>query len=175
MAERRRRFEALVRPILGDLYRFARRLTRDPVRAEDLLQQSLLTGLDRLDQLHDDGAFKVWQSRILFRTHLNERARRKDMLMEPDQLERKVIPLARGPHEAAEQRQLGASLATALDDLPDEQRQVVWLVDGQGHTYAQAAEILGIAPGTAASRVARGRLALRSALRSIATEQGVIR
>ena len=61
-----------------------------------------------------------------------------------------------------------------MDQLPPKQRQAVWLVDGQGFTFSETAEILGIRPGTIASRVARGRAALRQDLVDLARERGVI-
>lgn len=72
-------------------------------------------------------------------------------------------------------QQLGRQIAAAMDQLPAGQREAVWLVDGQGHTFAETASILGIAEGTAASRVARARRALRQLLAPLALEQGVIR
>ena len=157
------RFERLVRPVLGDLYRFACRLTRDPVAAEDLLQASLLRGLGRLAQLHDDAAFRVWQSRVLYTTFLNARDRRADMYVGTEHLERTPLLEALPDAEAAS-RQLGRAIETALDRLPADQREAVWLVDGQGLKFGEAAEVLGLPPGTVASRVARGRAALRVSL-----------
>ena len=40
----------------------------------------------KLDQLDDDGAFRVWQSRILYRTHLNNRKKRVEMATGPERL-----------------------------------------------------------------------------------------
>ena len=168
-----RRFGDLVRPVLGDLYRFARRLTRDPVTAEDLLQQALLRGLDRLSQLQDDGAFKVWQSRVLYTTFLDTRDRRETMWIE-GQDDDVVVPLERpGPDREQERRALGAAISDALDRLPADQREAVWLVDGQGMKFGEAASVLGVPPGTVASRVARGRMALREELRQVAADEGV--
>lgn len=173
--DRRSRFDRLVRPVLSDLLRFARRLARDPVAADDLLQQALLRGLDRLGQLEDDGAYRVWQSRIVYTTWLDQRPRRMEMTLDEGigsatPLHREV---ARGPEQAAASRQLGRRIADALDGLPADQREAVWLVDGQGFKFSDAAAVLGISPGTAASRVARGRAALRVALASVAADEGV--
>lgn len=165
------RFERLVRPVLGDLYRFACRLTRDPVTAEDLLQTSLLRGLGRLAQLQDDRAFRVWQSRVLYTTFLNARDRRADMHVGVEALDGAPVPTA-DPAHAAANRQLGRHIGDALDRLPADQREAVWLVDGQGMKFSEAAEILGLPPGTVASRVARGRTALRSSLAAVAGEVG---
>lgn len=173
MDARRRRFERLVRPVLDELYRFARRLTRDPVRAEDLLQQALLRGLDRLPQLSDDAAFRAWQSRVLYTTWLNAVQRRRVEMVDAEGLDDNVVCIDPGPDARLADRQLGLQIADALDALPDGQRQAVWLVDGQGFKYAEAASILEVSPGTVASRVARGRVALRRSLAAVAAEQGV--
>ena len=61
---------------------------------------------------------------------------------------------ADGPEAAVSRRQLGRRIASALDGLPPDQREAVWLVDGQGFKFAEAARILGVPPGTVASRVA---------------------
>ena len=60
------------------------------------------------------------------------------------------------PDAEAASRQLGRAIETALDGLPADQREAVWLVDGQGLKFGEAAEVLGLPPGTVASRVAEG-------------------
>lgn len=172
----RERFERLVRPVLGRLHGFARRLTRDPVAAEDLLQRALVRGLERFSQLQDDGAFVVWQSRVLYTTFLNERPRRQGMEVEEDAVDRGVIPFERpGPEQEVMRAQIGVRIGDALDRLPREQREAIWLVDGQGLKFAEAAEVLGVPPGTVASRVGRARVALRSMLAQVAADAGVTR
>ncbi len=57
-----------------------------------------------------------------------------------------------------------ADLARALAALPLDQRAAVLLVDAEGLDYDAAAAILGVAPGTIASRLSRARAALRAAL-----------
>ena len=173
MDPKTRRFEALARPVLADLYRFARRLTRDPIAAEDLLQQSLAKGFARLDSLHEDGAFKTWQSRVLYRTWLDERKRRVPMPADPATMEATEREHRPTPDLVMHAKQVGNHIAHALDALPTDQRDAVWLVDGQGHTFSETATILGINAGTAASRVARARKALRIALADLAAAEGV--
>lgn len=175
--DRDMRFERLIRPILQDLYRFAVRLTGDPIAAEDLVQQAVTTSLVKLHQLQHDAAFKVWVSRIVYRTHLNHTSQPRETLVKMEHLDN-VVPIGGNrpsPADEAQHRQLGRSINHALDKLPEGQRDAVWLVDGQGFKYSEAAEILGITPGTAASRVARGREALRTSLKEVAHEQGVVR
>lgn len=172
---RRQRYRALVSPHVDSLYRYARTLEREPSRAEDLLQQALLVGLERLDQLRSDDAARVWLARIVYRTFVNLRAARTEETLDPAQLDNVVSLPTRHPEAELANRQLGRALSEALDSLPDVQRDALWLVDGQGFTYAEAASILDLAPGTVASRVARGRLALRASLQTVARDEGVIR
>lgn len=166
------RFERLVAPVLGDLYRFARRLAGDAAGAEDLLQASLERGMLRLGQLESDGAFRSWQSRVLYRTFLDDRAKRREVPVEAEALER-AAPTPTNPHDRVVAAQIGGRVRDALDRLPEEQRAAVWLVDGQGCSYGEAARILDVAPGTAASRVARGRAALRVSLARVAADHGI--
>jgi len=171
----RARFESLVVDTLDDLYRYALHLERDPVRAEDLLQGALTRALTRIHQLRDDHAFRAWTCRIIHRSWQRRRPSPNEVVVDPSSLDN-VIPLStNGPDRRAATAALSRSLADALDDLPEEHRDAVWLVDGLGFKYREVAEVLGIPPGTAASRVARGRMALRETLADIAREEGVTR
>lgn len=158
-----RRFERLLRPVLADLYRFARRLARGD--ADDLLQASLERGLVRVDQLASDGAFRVWLSRVIYTTWVNDHAKRREQPVgDVEGAGEPMVAALPRPDERAMARQTGRALQDALDALPDDQRAAVWLVDAQGHTFAEAAHILQVAPGTVASRVGRGRKSLRGEL-----------
>ena len=55
-------------------------------------------------------------------------------------------------------------LETALAALPPLERAAVLLVDANGFDYATAARILGVPPGTIASRLNRARASLRATL-----------
>ena len=168
---RRARFERLLRPEYAALGGLALRLTRDPVAAEDLLQEALLTGLRRIDQLREAGAFRLWMSRILVRTWQNRGARKIDTVIE---LREVRVACEDSPARHLQRRQLAERMSQAFDALPEPQRVAVLLVDGQGFRFAEAADILDTRPGTVASRVARGRAALRDALGDVARAEGVI-
>jgi RNA polymerase sigma-70 factor (ECF subfamily) len=55
-------------------------------------------------------------------------------------------------------------LATALASLPEDQRTAVLLVDAAGFSYEEAAEVLGVRPGTIGSRLHHARSVLRATL-----------
>jgi RNA polymerase sigma-70 factor (ECF subfamily) len=162
--------------VLPSLLRFATRLTRDPVAAEDLLQDALVVALRKLDQLQHDDAFRSWASRIVYRTYLNRRGARPDAwnvvwLAVDRDVREASLP---GPEHATTTRRLGARLQRAISELPEHQREAVWLVDGLGFTFAETATVLDVPAGTIASRVCRARAALRSDLEDDARARGVI-
>ena len=71
-------------------------------------------------------------------------------------------PSRPGPERVVERRP--RRCATPSPTLPVDQRVTVVLVDGEGFDHREAAEILGVAPGTVASRLHRARAALRRVL-----------
>jgi RNA polymerase sigma-70 factor (ECF subfamily) len=167
LAPPQQRFQALLLPVRQGLYRFALKLTADPARADDLFHQAVVVGLSRIDQLVADAAFRAWMSRIVYHTHLNEQKRRQRGDGSAESLDNVVsLPSAQAPPDREVDRaRVSDHIARALAGLPDAQAQAVWLVDGQGFKYSEAAEILSIPRGTAATLVARGRKALRETLR----------
>lgn len=157
----RDRFDLLVAPHEPALRALARRLTGDAARADDLLQVALVQAFARLDTLRSDGAARAWATRILVRAWLDAARRREPTsIVDPDG----HAAAGPDPERAAQTRELSNRLDEAFDTLPADQSAAVWLVDAEGFSFADAAETLGVAPGTAASRVARGRVALRAAL-----------
>lgn len=168
-APRHELFAELALPVLDDLYRLACRLEQDPERARDLLQQALLVGLRKLHQLAAPGSFRAWAARIVRGVFLNSRRGAREQPLAESNLGGNTWPgePPLDPEERFLARRRAAALAAALDELPREQRVAILLVDVQGFTYAEAAAALEVPPGTVASRVVRGRHALRRRLRPI--------
>src|SRR5688572_22092534 len=101
---RRRRFDRMVRSEFDRLHRFALSLCRDPVAAEDLLQEALLNALSRLDGLRDDGAFKVWSHRVVYTTFLDRADRETRHRRRALEGGEAVMVRFPGPAEREEQR-----------------------------------------------------------------------
>jgi len=170
-------FEELALPVLDRLYQLACRFERDPENAEDLLQETLLTCFRKFRQLKNPNAFHAWTSRILRHTFLNQRSKKvQDVRPADGRTPEETLPVEHAePYEPERRllaRRLSRELKAALDQLPQEQRLVILLVDVQGFSYADTAFVLEVAPGTVASRLARGRAALRHTLGHLARERG---
>ena len=164
----------MVRSEFDRLHRFAWSLCRDPVTAEDLLQEALLNAMTRLDTLRDDGAFRVWSHRVVYTTFLDRQDREARHRRRAEAGGEAVMVRFPGPAEREEQRRIGVRITAALALLPPERRVAVELVDVEGLTFVEAAEVLGVKVGTVASRVARARAELRLDLADLAREEGVI-
>jgi len=68
------------------------------------------------------------------------------------------------PEDSALRHELGAVIRQGLQSLSEDRRSTVHLVDVQGFSYEEAAQVLGANIGTIRSRLARGRADMRDYL-----------
>jgi RNA polymerase sigma-70 factor (ECF subfamily) len=179
-----RAFEEIFAEHLDALYRTALHLCRgNEADAEDLLQDSSLRAFTSFDQLRDPAAARAWLFTILTRTHLNRvrAAGRRAEATSTDLDEREFeaalaqwVPM-RSPAEEVERWQLAEQLSRALEQLSAELRAAVWLVDVEGFTQREAAEMQEVPEGTIASRLFRARRQLRAVLEKPAREATIWR
>ena len=151
-------FQADVMAQTGLLRARAMRLTRNPEAADDLVQETLMKGLDCEHQFTAGTNIRAWLYTILRNNYLSNL--RKDRLRSYAPLA--DDPLIEGPG-AAEVVTWGREMRAALDRLPTEQRRAV-LLAAEGHNYDEIAAIERIAVGTVKSRVCRARQFLREEL-----------
>lgn len=159
-------FRRYVMPELQLLHAMAMRLTRDPHDAEDLVQDTLLRahrGIDRFDGRYP----RAWLLTILRNTHLNRIRKRTPHLAFDPEATFGQLPADDGRDTVAEDaldRIADPVLVAALDRLSEAHRSIVGLVDIDGLSYLEAAELLDIPVGTVMSRLHRGRTRLRAIL-----------
>ena len=161
---RRAAFQEFVLPELAVMLRVARRLTGDAHRAEDLVQDALVRAYRALDRF--DGRYpRAWLLTILRNTHLNTVRRRRPDLLDDEVTQR--LPgrgstgRTDGVADDAFAEELDDVVRGALGRLGRNQRAVIALVDLDGLSYREAAQILDIPVGTVMSRLHRARAKLR--------------
>ena len=88
----------------------------------------------------------------------------------PDEAAHEARDEAPSPETRAADQEIANALASALDALPEDQREVVLLRDVEGLTTPEAAEVLGISVDALKSRLHRARSALRERLVPITLE-----
>jgi RNA polymerase sigma-70 factor, ECF subfamily len=154
-------FTALVRMTSARLFAIAYRILRDQYLAEDALQQTLVTIWDELPRLRDPDRFDAWTYRLIVRssTGLAKREKRMPTVeLLPDDADRSVAP---DQYRGVADRD---QLERGFRRLTTEQRAVLVLQHYVGLSQAEIADVLGIAVGTAGSRLHYAARALRAAI-----------
>ncbi len=157
-------FQADLIALLPRLRRFARSLAGDADRADDLVQEACERALRSQDGFTPGTRFDSWMFRILRNLWLDghrRRAARGGVHETLDDAE--SIPGADGTGIAMTRLDL-MDAERALLRLPQEQREALVLTCIEDLSYAEAAAVLGVPPGTVMSRAARGRIALARAM-----------
>ena len=159
---------------LDALYALARRLTRNPAEAEDLVQDTYVKAFRNRRRFQAGTNLRAWLFAILHNTFLNDVRRRKGSPVEVDAeiaaraADERAAP-GPSPEESLLARAGAAQIDAALATLPETFRTAVWLRDVQELSYAEIAEILQVPPGTVMSRISRGRRLLHDAIQTAAS------
>ena len=162
-------FDKYVVPEIEVLYRVARSITRNPTDAEDLVQDTMLRAYKAI--LRFDGRHpRAWLLTIMRNAQINRvRRKRPELLRDPDAAMERLADESsedEGPEGLVVETEFDAAVETAVNALPEKFRDVVELVDIQGLSYQEAADILGVPTGTIMSRLHRARTRIRKHLES---------
>jgi RNA polymerase sigma-70 factor, ECF subfamily len=150
-------FGKLLEEHIPRLRRYARALSRDANRTDDLVQDCLYRALKR-DLFQPDTNLRAWLFTMLHNQHVN--------IIRSSLREGVAVPVEDVAEMLSEPASQGGSLDlrdldAAMARLPEEQRHVVLLVGLEGLRYEEVASILDVPVGTVRSRLSRAREALR--------------
>jgi RNA polymerase sigma-70 factor (ECF subfamily) len=153
-------FEVLLRRHDDRMRGLAYRLLADRHAMDDALQEAYLKAYRALPRFRAGSDFGTWLYRISYNACIDEiRRRKRSPLAKEEPVE--PVSAAPGPDRVVSAAE---TVRLALARLPIDQRVTVVLVDGEGFDHLAAAKILGVAPGTVASRLHRARAELRRIL-----------
>lgn len=179
-AAAREAFEADVLPQLDSLYRLALRLTTDPSRAEDLVQDTVLKAFRSWQSFQPGTSIRSWLFTILRNTFINDyrRRQREPIPMDLDAAESLATFRAtedEDPEGTYFNQIVDAKVLEAIDALPQDFREVLVLSDVESMSYAEIAQMLSLPVGTVKSRLFRARRLLQKALHDYAVEMGYLK
>lgn len=155
-------FGELVRRHRDRLWAVALRTTGDPEEAADALQDALISAFRNAGSFRGEAAVTTWLHRVVVNACLDRMRRRKARPSvplpeeDPDSGSRAVPD----PRDDLDRLELRMEIDKALRALPVDQRSAIVLVDVEGLSVAEAAEVLGVPEGTVKSRCSRGRARL---------------
>ena len=166
----KRAFENAVVATMPSLRGFAMSLVSNSVRADDLVQDAVLSALSKREQF-DGKNLTAWLFTILRNKYYSEYRKRKrevedvdgihsnNFAVQPDQLD--VLEFEEGQQKA---KTLLETIKKLLMHVPPQQRNAFWLVYAEGHSYTEVAQIEQCPEGTVKSRISR---ALHSLLKMV--------
>ncbi|WP_111509262.1 sigma-70 family RNA polymerase sigma factor [Mycobacterium kyogaense] len=175
------RFEREAVPVLRQLRGHAVRLTRNPLNAEDLLQETAVKAFASFGGFTEGTNLAGWLYRIMVNTHISEhrKGQRRPALEFTDQFsERQLLNhhqrtgVAQSPEEQVLALIGDPAIAAAMRSLPEHYRTAVYHSDIEGLAVREIAARLEVPIGTVMSRIHRGRTRLRLALRDRAASIG---
>jgi RNA polymerase sigma-70 factor (ECF subfamily) len=143
------------------LRRYARALTGDAARADDLVQDTLERALSKWT-LWRPGNLGAWLRTLMHNLFINQLRDRPPSERNLEALEGPAFEVPTRPRQQdlLELRDVDR----ALQRLAPEQREVLLLVGLEDMSYSEAARVTGVPVGTVMSRLSRGRERLRQIL-----------
>ncbi|MBI4297523.1 MAG: sigma-70 family RNA polymerase sigma factor [Chloroflexi bacterium] len=160
-------FNSLVERYQARVYNLALRMLRDPAAAEDVTQDAFLAAFRSIGKFRG-GSFPAWLFRIA--TNLCHDVGRQARSGVPLSLEAMTVDLPStptredSPEEHLLARETQEEVHRGLQLLPKDQRLVVIMVDLQGWSYEEVAQLTRSALGTVKSRISRARDKLKEYL-----------
>ncbi len=148
--------QALVKE-MDNLRKFAIRLTRNPVEADDLLQSTVLRALEKKDYFQDGTDLFKWTSKIMFNLFVTDYRRKVKFESQYDPED--IIGSQSVEADQDTQSEVKA-VGRAMEKLSDEHRDVLVMVCIKGMQYQEVADMLSVPVGTVRSRLSRARAQL---------------
>ncbi len=161
------------RPLFGVILNY----TKNPPDAEEILQDTLLRVIRKIDTFRGESDIWPWMKRIAINNSImwlrkRQTSRGQEIRLEEftptfsedGHLQGSVFRWSVDPEDVILNAELASQLYEAIHSLPFEYRVPLVLKDTEGYPIKQIASLLGLKESTAKTRIHRGRLAVRKKL-----------
>ena len=164
-------FELIYELHCGRVYALCLRMLRDPVEAEDLVQDVFVQLFRKIHTFRGESAFSSWLHRLTTNVVLMHLRRKKPVSTSLDEI------TGSDEDEYRHRNEIGGPdlrlsglvdrliLQAAIDPLPEGYRTIFILHDVQGYKHSEIAEILACSVGNSKSQLHRARERLRELLK----------
>jgi RNA polymerase sigma-70 factor (ECF subfamily) len=169
--EKRRFLGQVLDEVFDGLYGYAVVLSRDRTEAEDLVQETCMRAVKAIESLEPGSNAKSWLFTILRNIWLNQVRQRRaaPTIVELDVDESTLgmaVESSKDPHALYVSKVERDQVREAIQQLPDEFREIIVLREYEELSYQEIATLLDCPAGTVMSRLGRARSKLRSLLSS---------
>lgn len=169
-------FDRLVQKYQRKLERLLSRFIHDHAEIEDVAQEAFIKAYRALPTFRGESAFYTWLYRIGINTaknHLVAKGRRTPTTTAFDADEAELFDEAdqlrdiNTPERLMQSRQIGQTVNSAIESLPEELRTAIVLREIDGLSYEEIADEMNCPIGTVRSRIFRAREAVAEKLRPL--------
>ena len=169
--EKRQFLSQVLDEVFDGLYGYAMVLSRDRTEAEDLVQETCFRAVKAIESLEPGSNAKSWLFTILRNIWLNQVRQRRaaPKIVELDVDENTLdmaVEASKDPHALYVSKVERDQVREAIQQLPDEFREIIVLREYEELSYQEIAALLDCPAGTVMSRLGRARSKLRSLLSS---------
>jgi RNA polymerase sigma factor (sigma-70 family) len=159
-------FDELMRRYKRPVINFVWRLLGNAEDAQDVAQEVFVRVYQSLDTYRHETKFSTWLFALARHAAIDHWRWRQRHPTEPfDSVAEPAAPAGTADDVAA--REVGAQIAAAVANLPEDQRTVLVLAEYQGLSYAEIAEVMHCSERSVESRLYRAKQTLRGSLRHL--------
>jgi RNA polymerase sigma-70 factor (ECF subfamily) len=173
----RNEFEDIAMVHINAVYRAATAISGRAETAEDMVQTTFLKAFENFNSFTKGTNCKAWLMRILRNVWIDELRHRqvtgKELPLNEELAAEETTETVWSDAQDMLENFSDEQVIKALLKLPEDQRLTLYLVDVEGLTQEEVAEIMDIAVGTVKSRTSRARNTLKTCLLSYAKEMGL--
>ena len=148
------------------LYRMAYAWSHNKDVADEVVQETMIKAMHNIDKVKNIDALDSWLFRILSNCFIDLCRKRREEV----DIDEVILLEQETPETVHSQNEMLAAVQSAIACLPFKHRQVITLIDIESFSYAEAANILDVPPGTIMSRLNRARQSLKKILYESQTE-----
>jgi RNA polymerase sigma-70 factor, ECF subfamily len=170
-------FAEIVRRYSPRVFRFAGRFFRQRSLVEEIAQEVFLRIFTQLKSYEGRGSFEGWLTRITVNTcinHLRGSKRETELTVsalsgdESDWLEKRMSDAAETAHQSSEEKLVAADLVNrVLETMSADDRIVLTMIDGEGHSIRDVAEMTGWTEAKVKIQAFRARRRMREAVEKL--------
>ena len=142
------------------MFRVAVAVVRDSALAEDVVQEATIKAWLKLESFRGDGSFRGWLLRITHNTAVSMLRSAREEAWDPQWMPSGTVPSAERRVVAGIELDAAIQALARLDPLS---RTIIALREGEGLTYHEIAEVLGVTIGQVKIRLFRARRTLAEA------------
>ena len=166
-------FGHLIRKYQGRLYNGIVHIIRDPVEAEDVVQDAFVLALTKLDSFKGNSQFFTWLYRIGYNVAITKLRRKKPTVSiqgHEESFQMSLPDTAPAPSDRMNKQETAQQLMIAMKRISEEHRSILVLREMEEMDYETISQILDLPVGTVRSRLHRARLQLKQQMEIVMGE-----